>query len=74
MQQHDVCARSATLVEGECVFVYMPAAKSGAAYKLARPNHGPYCVARVVENRVEVWPVDQPHAIPIRVALNQVHA
>ena len=45
-QQHDVCARSATFVEGECVFVYMPAAQSGAAYKLARPYHGPYCVAK----------------------------
>ena len=30
----------------ERVSVYMPAAKSGTAYKLARPCHGQYCVVR----------------------------
>ena len=59
-------------VEGERVFVYMPAAKSNTAYKLARPFHGPYRVVHVVDNGVEVRPVDQPHATPTRVALNRV--
>ena len=50
----------------------MPAAKSGKAYKLAGPFHGPYQVIHVVENCLEIQPVDQPHATPIRVALSQV--
>ena len=50
----------------------MTADKSGTAYQLARPYHGPYRVVRVVKNDVEVRPVDQPHAIPTRVALNRV--
>ena len=70
--QHDACAHSAMFVEGEHVFVYMPAAKSGTAYKLARPYNGPYRVVQVVKNDVEVRPVDQPCAIPTRVALNRV--
>ena len=71
-QHHDARARSATFVEGERVFVYMPAAKSGTAYKLARPFHGPYRVVHVVDNGVEVRPVDRPHATLTRVALNCV--
>ena len=62
----------ATFVEDERVFVYMPASKSGTAYKLARPFHGPYRVVHVVDNGVEVRPVDRPHATLIRVALNCV--
>ena len=46
-QHHDARARSATFVESERVFVYMPAAKSGMAYKLARPFHGSYRVVHV---------------------------
>ena len=72
-QHHDARARSATFVEGERVFVLMPAAKSGTAYKLARPFHGPYRVVHVVDNGVEVRPVDQPHTTPTRVAMNRVH-
>ena len=71
-QHHDARARSATFVEGERVFVYMSAAKSGTAYKLARPFHGPYRVVHVVNNGVEVRPVDQPHATPTHVVLNRV--
>ena len=71
-QQHDVRARSAAFEEGERVFVFMPAVKSGKAYKLARPFHGPYRVVRVVENGVEVRPVHQPNANPMQVALNRV--
>ena len=54
------------------MFVFMPAASSGKAYKLSRPFHGPYHVIRVHENGVEVRPVDQPRATTIRVALNRV--
>ena len=71
-QHHDTHARSAMFVEGERVVVLMPAAKSGTAYKLARPFHGLYRVVHVVDNGVEVTAVDQPHAILTRVALNWV--
>ena len=71
-QHHDARARSATFVEGERVFVYMPATKSGTVYMLAMPFHGPYCVFHVVDNGVEVRPMDQPHATPTCVALNRV--
>ena len=75
MQQkwhHDARARSTTFAEGEHVFAYMPAAKSGMDYKLARPFHGPYRVVHVVDNGVEVRPVDQPHATPTHMALNRI--
>ena len=71
-QHHDTHARSAMFVEGERVVVLMPAAKSGTAYKLARPFHGLYRVVHVVDNGVEVTAVDQPHATLTRVALNWV--
>ena len=50
----------------------MPPTKSGRAYKLARPFHGPYRVVHVVDNGVEVRPVDQSHVTPTHVALNRV--
>ena len=43
---------------GERVFVFMPAAKSGPVWKLARPFYGPYRVQKTVEGGVEVVPVD----------------
>ena len=54
-------------MEDERVFVYM-SATTGTAYKLARPYHGPFCMVRVVENCVEVRPVDKPNST--LVALN----
>ena len=71
-QQHDVWARATTFTEGHRVFVFMHAGRSGKAYKLARLFHGPYRVGCAVENGLEVGPVNQPHATPIGVALNQV--
>ena len=54
------------------MFVYMPAAQSGKAYKLARPYHGPYRVVTCSDNTVEVRPVDRPKANSIHVALDRV--
>ena len=53
------------------MFVFMSAAKS-IWYGLQAGN-GPYRVVHVVDNGVEVRPMDQPHATPTRVALNRVH-
>ena len=50
----------------------MPA-KSSMTYKLERSYRGPYSVVRVVENGVEVRPVDKPYSATTLVALNQVY-
>ena len=52
-----------------CVCV-MPA-KSSMTYKLARPYRGLYSVVRVVENGVEVRPVDKPYSATTLVTLNR---
>ena len=70
--QHDRHAKDPQFQVGARVFVYMPAAKSGKAYKLARAFHGPYRVVEVVENGLLVRPIDKPRDTPIRVALNRV--
>ncbi len=48
----------------------MPARTTGKAQKFARPFDGPYRVLAVHENGIEAYPVDCPHAQPIRVTLN----
>ena len=40
------------------VIAYMPAVKTGPAYKLAQPYHGPYCVVTTHDIGVEVTPTD----------------
>lgn len=61
-----------TFQEGERVFMFMPAARSGKPYKLSRPFHGPYRIIRVVENGVEVRPVDKPQLYNLSCGLNHV--
>lgn len=67
-KQQDVCAHSATYVEGERVFAHM----SGTAYKLARQYFGPHSVVQVLEKGIKVRPVDQPPSTTTCVALNRV--
>ncbi len=57
-----------TFAEGDRVFVYMPVARSGKAYKQSRPFHGPYRIVKLFENGAAVRPVDKPCGDPIRVA------
>ena len=52
--------------------MYMPAARSGKAYKLSRLFHGPYCIVKMHENGAEVRPIDKPNDEPIRVALDRL--
>ena len=52
------------------MFVYMPAARSSRAYKLARSYCRPYCVI-TSDSTVEVHPVNQPNAKSIHVALDR---
>ena len=59
---------------GERVFIYMPAAKTGPAYKLTQPYHGPYRITATPDTGLEVTPVDRPQDTPIRVAFNRARA
>ena len=61
-----------TFAEGDRVFVFKPAAKSGKAYKFARPFHGPYRIVKLYDNGVDVWPVDRPQEATIRVPFNRL--
>ena len=49
-KQHDKNARNADFSLGDRVYVYMPALKTGPAYKLARPYKGPYRILQLFEN------------------------
>ena len=71
-EYYDRHATPQNIAKGERVFVYMPAAKSGPAWKLARPYHGPYRVVKAMEGGVEVVPVDRPQDIPIRVSAQRI--
>ena len=54
---HDKNARTPTFREGERVFLFKPAEKTGEARKFARPFHGPY---RVGPNTAKIRRVDRP--------------
>ena len=69
---YDQKARMDKFLPGDQVFVHMPSARSGPAWKLARPFHGPFHVLDTFNNGVEVRPVDQPNDKPIRVALQRI--
>ena len=66
-KQHDKKTRMPTFSVGDRVFVYMPAARSGKAYKLSRPFHGPFRIIAMHDNGVEVRRVDRPQDATIRV-------
>jgi hypothetical protein len=70
-KQHDRKARMPTFVEGDRVFVFKPAAKSGKAYKFARPFHGPYRI-KLYDNGADVRPVDRPQEASIRVLFDRL--
>ena len=70
---HDRKAKAPNYHKGQRVFVHMPWAKQGKAYKFARPYHGPYHVVAVHDTGVSVCSIDNPSKDPIRVAFNRVH-
>lgn len=51
---YDRSAKAPSFHEGEWVFLYKPAEKTGAARKLARPFHGPYRVVEMDTNTAKV--------------------
>ena len=69
---YDRRSRKPTFRVGDRVFLYMPAAKTGQAYKFARPYHGPYRVLEVVGCDASVVHVDQPQDTPLFVAIDRL--
>ena len=69
---YDASANEPNIREGDRVYVYTPAKKSGAAYKFARPFVGPYRVLKRYDTGVDICLVSKPFAKPIRVALSRV--
>ena len=59
-RQHDRKAKGTAVKPGDRVFVYMPAIRTGSAYKLARPYKGPYHVITTHPNGVELKSIDNP--------------
>ena len=60
--------RMPSFEEGERVFLYRPAEKTGAARKFARAFHGPYRMVELGSNTVKIRRVDCPEEEPILVA------
>ena len=69
-QNYDKRARANVFRVGERAFLYKPAAKSGKAYKFARPYYGPYRIVEITTNDAKICPIDKPSEEPIFVALD----
>ena len=69
---YDQKSRPARFREGERVFLFKPAEKTGHARKLARPFHGPYRVVEIDNNTAKVCRVDKPSEEPVLVALERL--
>ena len=53
-QQHDRLAKDPGFKVGERVFVYMPAAEQGEAYRLAKKFRGPFCILAIYNNGLKL--------------------
>ena len=71
-RHHDKKATDPKFTVGDRVFVYMPAAKLGKAYKFARPYEGPYRVTALYDNGADVSLIDDPSSPSLRVALDRL--
>ena len=59
---YDASASEPNIHEGDRVYVYTPARKSGTAYKFVRPFVGPYRVVKRYNTGVDVHLVSKPFA------------
>ena len=69
---YDRRAKMSVFREGERVFLFRPAEKTGAARKLARPFHGPYRLVELGPNTAKIRRVDRPEEEPILVAIDRL--
>lgn len=67
---YDQRARPPT--QGERVFLFKPAEKSGETRKLARPFDGPYRVVAITDSTASICRVDKPQEEPILVSLSRL--
>ena len=58
--EHDQHAMDTGFHIGDRVFVYIPAAGQGEAYKFAKKLQGPYCIMAMHDNGVELKNNDKP--------------
>ena len=58
--------------EGQRVFLFKPAEKTGPARKFARPFHGPYRIVELDSNTAKICHVDRPEEDAILVALERL--
>ena len=57
---------------GDRVFVHMPGAVQGKAWKFSRPFYGPYRILELTHTNASVRPVDRPQESSIFVSLNRL--
>ena len=57
---------------GDRVFVYMPSAKQGKAWKFSRPFHGPFRILELTATNASVQPVEKPQEQPTFVSLDKL--
>ena len=69
---YDRKSRELPFREGERVFLYKPAEKTGEARKFARPFHGPYRVLEMGTNTAKICRVDRPEEEPLLVSLDRL--
>lgn len=64
--------QESTFQQGDRVFVYMPVAKRGKAYKFTKLFSGPYRIVELFNNGAAVQLISRPHSGTVRVALNRI--
>ena len=71
-RHYDQYAHEPTFRVGEQVFLYVPSAKSGPAYKFALPYKGPYRVLQVCDGVADVKQIDHPGADVLHGAVSRL--
>ena len=61
-------------VVGDRVFVYKPSAKTGKAYKFAKPFYGTYRILTLHEGGADVILIERPKEASIRVPFERLRA
>ena len=69
---YDKGTRDPRFREGERVFLYKPAEKTGESRKLSRPFHGPYRLLDVGPNTARISRVDRPEDDPLLVSVSRL--
>lgn len=69
---YDASANEPNICEGDRVYIYTLAEKSGAPYKFAHPFIGPYQVLKQYDTGVDIFLASKPFLKPIQVALSRV--